>query len=92
VSSAKFKKEGFKYDPNDGRGGISATSTSVEPKRPQAIIDSTGAKGADKYVDIDTKGKEVVLKGKTKGGLPDWKIKEDVTPADVTNSGSVRKK
>jgi len=69
-----FKKNGFKYDPKDTRGGISATSTKIKPQNPDAIKKSTGALGADYFVDIDTKGKDVVLKGKTKGGVPDWKI------------------
>ena len=32
-----FKKNGFKFDPNDSRGGISATSTKVRPMNPDAI-------------------------------------------------------
>ena len=59
-----FKKNGFKFDPIDSRGGISVTSTKVKPKNPDAIKRSTGALGADYFVDIDTKGK-------TKGGVMD---------------------
>ncbi len=32
-----FKKNGFKYDPKDTRGGISATSTKIKPQNPDAI-------------------------------------------------------
>ena len=40
MSKAKykdFKKNGFKYDPKDTRGGISATSTKIKPQNPDAI-------------------------------------------------------
>ncbi|WP_152513900.1 RHS repeat-associated core domain-containing protein [Treponema pedis] len=86
-----FKKNGFKFDPNDSRGGISATSTKVRPMNPDAIKRSTGALGADYYVDIDTRDKNVELKGMTKGGIPDWKIKDDVSPMDIVKSGKVCK-
>ena len=36
---------------------------------------------------FDTKGKDVVLKGKTKGGVPDWKIKDNVSKTDIVSSG-----
>jgi hypothetical protein len=42
-------------------------------------------------VDINTSGKQVELKGKTKGGLPDWKIKDDVSIDDIVGSGKVCK-
>ncbi|KMJ46638.1 hypothetical protein AB204_02640 [Xenorhabdus khoisanae] len=87
----KFKKEGFTYDPNDSRGGISVTSTKVDPKNPDAIKRSTGALGADYYVDIDTSKKNVELKGKTKGGVMDWKIKDNVTDDDIIKYGRVEK-
>ena len=68
-----FNKYGFIYDPTDSRGGISVTSVKIDPKNPDAIKRSTGALGADYYVDIDTKGKKLELKGKTKGEIMDWK-------------------
>nr|WP_256548270.1 S-type pyocin domain-containing protein [Xenorhabdus bovienii] len=86
-----FQDEGFVYDPEDPRGGISVTSVKVDPKNPDAIKRSTGALGADYYVDIDTAKKHVELKGKTKGGVMDWKIKDNVTNEDIINSGRVRK-
>ncbi|WP_241810669.1 hypothetical protein [Serratia sp. 14-2641] len=86
-----FLKNGFKFDPTDTRGGISVTSVKVDPKNPDSIKRSTGALGADYYVDIDTKNKNVELKGKTKGGVMDWKIKDDVSPSDVKNKGEVSK-
>lgn len=89
--STKISKNGFKFDPNDSRGGISATSTKVRPMNPDAIKRSTGALGADYYVDIDTRNKNVELKGMTKGGIPDWKIKDDVSPMDIVKSGKVCK-
>ena len=46
---------------------------------------------ADYYVDIDTTKKNVELKGKTKGGVMDWKIKDNVDPKDIVNRGKVRK-
>ena len=52
-----FKKSGFTFDPNDSRGGISATTTSVKPINPDAIKKMTGALGADYYVDIDVSNK-----------------------------------
>ena len=85
------KKNGFKFDPIDSRGGISVTYTKVKPKNPDAIKRSTGALGADYFVDIDTKGKNVDLKGKTKGGVMDWKIKDNVSPDDIVGSGKVCK-
>lgn len=87
----KFKKNGFKFDPSDSRGGISTTSTKVNQKNPDALKRSTGALGADYYVDINTSGKQVELKGKTKGGLSDWKIKDDVSINDIVGSGKVCK-
>jgi len=47
--------------------------------------------GAGYYVDIDTRNKNVELKGMTKGGIPDWKIKDDVSPMDIVKSGKVCK-
>ena len=96
MSKAEFKefnKNGFKFDPTDSRGGISSTSTSIKPKNPDAIKNSTGAFGADYYVDINTKEKNVELKGPTKGGIPDWKIKDDVTwgTDDILEYGKVCK-
>lgn len=35
--------------------------------------------------------KNVELKGITKGGLPDWKIKDNVSPMDIVSSGRVCK-
>ena len=85
-----FKKNGFTYNSKDTRGGISGTSVSVEPINPDAIKRGTGALGADYFIDIDTTGLNVELKGKTKGGLPDWKIKDNVTPNRIINSGKVK--
>ncbi len=86
-----FKRHGFTFDPNDSRGGISATSVKVKPNNPDAIKRSTGALGADYYVDINTKGKNVELKGRTKGGVMDWKIKDDVFEDDIKKKGRVKK-
>ncbi|WP_127956682.1 RHS repeat-associated core domain-containing protein [Serratia microhaemolytica] len=87
-----FMRHGFTFDPTDTRGGVSATSTKIEPVRPDAIKRSTGALGADYYVDINTKDKNVELKGKTKGGIPDWKIKDNIDAEnDVIKKGRVRK-
>ena len=86
-----FNKKGFKFDDKDPRGGISTTSTSVKPKNLDYIKKETNALGADYYVDINTEGKKVELKGKTKGGLPDWKIKDDVSTEDIKSSGKVCK-
>ena len=80
----QFKKTGFEYNPADPHGGISATSTKIKPINPDAIRKSTGARGADYYVDINVVGKNVQLKGMTKGGVPDWKIKESISPIDMT--------
>ena len=44
-----------------------------------------------KFIDINTKNKKVSLKGKTKYGLPDWKIKSNVFWSDVINHGKVKK-
>lgn len=62
-------------------------------KNPDAIKNSTGTFGADYYVDINTKDKNVELKGPTKGGIPDWKIKDDVTwgTDDILEYGKVCK-
>ena len=87
-----FKKNGFVFDVTDTRGGASATTTSIAPKNSDEIKQSTGALGADKYVDIDTKNLEVELKGKTKGGVLDYKIKSDFNYADhVVGEGNVTK-
>ncbi|MEY1271595.1 RHS repeat-associated core domain-containing protein [Proteus mirabilis] len=94
MSKAEYKdfiKNGFKFNSIDSRGGISVTSVKIEPKNSDAIKKSTGALGADYYVDIDTKNKNVELKGKTKGGVMDWKIKDNVYPQDIVNRGRVRK-
>lgn len=87
----QFKKNGFTYDPNDSRGGISTTTTNVKPYNPDAIKNKTGALGADYYVDIDVSNKNVFYKGPTKSGLPDWKIKDNVDVIDIVGSGKVRK-
>lgn len=85
-----FKKNGFKFNPLDSRGGLSSTSISVKPKKPDSIRRSTGALGADKYIDIKTDGLDVELKGKTKGGVLDYKIKSDINFEDhVVDYGSV---
>ena len=52
-------------------------------------MNSTGALGADYYVDIKTTDMNVVLKDMAKGGLPDWKIRSDVTLGDIIGSGRV---
>ena len=75
MSKAEYKnfiKKGFEFNVEDPRGGVSVTSVKVNPKNPDAIKRSTGALGADYYVDIDTKNKNIELKGKTKGGVMDW--------------------
>jgi RHS repeat-associated protein len=87
----EFIKNGFKYDSDDSRGGISSTSTKVAPVNPDSIKRSTGALGADYYVDINVKDKNVILKGITKGGVADWKIQDDVNIGDIVGSGRVRK-
>ncbi|MDH4548312.1 RHS repeat-associated core domain-containing protein, partial [Pseudomonas sp. BN607] len=92
MSKAEYKnflKAGFRFDPTDPRGGISVTSVKVDPRNPNAIRRSTGALGADYYVDIDTRGKNVELKGKTKGNVMDWKIKDDVLPENIVKKGRV---
>ena len=66
------------------------TSTKVKPQHPELIKKNTGALGADFYVDINTAGKNVRFKGKTKGGLPDWKIMDDVLPSDIIDQGRVK--
>ena len=94
MSKAEYKyflKNGFEFNPADPRGGISVTSVKVDPKNPDAIKRSTGALGADYYVDIDTTNKNVELKGKTKGGVMDWKIKDNVHPQDIVDRGKVKK-
>ncbi len=88
----QMKRKGFTFDPKDPRGGLSATTTSVKPCNPDKIKSRTGALSADCYADINTVGLNVQLKGITKGGLPDWKIKDNVTPERVVGSGKVRKK
>ena len=87
----QFKKNGFVFDPNDSRGGISSTSTKIRPENPDMIKRSTGAMGADYYVDIDVSNKNVFFKGMTKGGVPDWKIQDNVDVSDIINSGRVKK-
>lgn len=98
-----FRKNGFKFDPSDSRGGISATTVQVKPKSPERIMGSTGATGADYFVDIDVTDRQVVkggktvtesidveLKGKTKGGVLDYKIKSDIDPDRIVNHGSCK--
>ncbi|PIT22589.1 hypothetical protein BGI37_13930 [Snodgrassella alvi] len=87
----RFKDEGFKFNPNDSRGGISATSVKVKPVNRDAIKRSTGALGADYYVDINTESKNVELKGRTKGGVMDWKIKDNISTNEIINKGRVKK-
>ena len=88
----QFKKNGFKYNPNDPRGGISTTSVNMKPKNPDKIKGKTGALGADYYADIKTDGKNVELKGNTKNGWPDYKIKSDIDfDTDVVETGRVCK-
>ncbi len=87
----EFKKNGFIFDPNDPRRGISATSITTKPINPDMIKQKTGALGADYYVDIDVSNKNKFFKGRTKGGLTDWKIQDNVNPSDIIGSGRVKK-
>lgn len=96
MSKSEYKdlrKHGFTFDPSDTRGGLSSTSTSIDPVNPDAIRRSTGALGADYYVDIKTDDLDVELKGKTKGGVPDWKIKSSFKFDEerIKRSGKCRK-
>ena len=75
-----------------GRTNSPCTSTHVKPCDPDKIKNRTGALAADCYADINTKGLNVQLKGMTKGGLPDWKIKDDVEIERIISHGTVRKK
>ncbi len=86
-----FMKNGFTYNALDSRGGISSTSVKVKPYNPDGIKLSTGALGADRYVDIDVYDKIVFYKGKTKGSLVDYKIQSDVSITDIVGKGRVRK-
>ena len=88
-----FKKNGFTFDPKDPRGGISVTSIHVDARNPDAIKRSTGALGADYYIDIDTRDLDVTYKGKTKGRLPDWKIRSslDFDSKAIVGHGKVSK-
>ena len=78
-------------DPKDLRQGISATVTSLEPRNPDKIINETGAKDADYYVDIDVSRKKIVYKGDTKKGWPNYEIRDNVSPDDIVGSGRVKK-
>lgn len=62
----QFKKNGFVFNPNGPRGGISSTSIKIRPGNPDMIKRSTGALGADYYVDIDVSNKNIFFKGITK--------------------------
>ena len=86
-----FKKNGFTFDPKDPRGGISVTSIHVDARNPDAIKRSTGALGADYFVDIDTSELKVVRKGKTGGRVMDWKIKDNVPRDAIKKKGRVKK-
>ena len=68
-----------------------STTSLIKPVNPDAIKKHTDALGADYFIDINTKNKKVSLKGKTKYGLPDWKIKSNVFWSDVINHGKVKK-
>ena len=74
----KFKTHGFTFDPKDPRGGMSATSVHVDARNPDYIKNVIGALGADYYIDIDTSELDVTYRGKTKGRLPDWKIRSSL--------------
>jgi len=86
----EFKKNGFKYDSEISGWGLSATYTSLKPVGKDRIRTLTGAKGADFFVDINVKGKNLGYKGDTKGGWPDFKIRFDFEPEDIVNSGKVK--
>ena len=43
-------------------------------------------------MDIDVSDKIVFYKGKTKGGLVDYKIQSDVSITDIVGKGRVRKR
>lgn len=57
-------------------GGISATSIHLQARNPDYIRNATGALRADYY--IDTRNLDVTYKEKTKGRLPDWKIRSSL--------------
>ncbi|MGE9658850.1 hypothetical protein ACQP6C_10210 [Snodgrassella alvi] len=88
-----FKKNGFTFDPKDPRGGISATSIHLQARNPDYIRNATGALRADYYIDIDTRNLDVTYKGKTKGRLPDWKIRSslDFDSKAIVGHGKVSK-
>jgi RHS repeat-associated protein len=87
-----LQNEGFTFDPLDTRGGLSATSIHVDPKRPDNVRNCTGAHSADYYADIATVGLDVQFKGKTKGGVYDYKIKSSFGPEHIVDKGKVRKR
>ena len=88
-----FKRHGFTFDPKDPRGGISATSINLKARNPDYIRNATGALGADYYIDIDTSELDVTYRGKTKGRLPDWKIRSslDFNSEAILGHGKVSK-
>lgn len=87
----QFKKNGFIFDAADSRGGISSTSVHVKAVNPDKIKKSTVALGADYYVDINVSSKNVFVKGKTKGGVLDYKIQDNIYIEDIIGSGRVKK-
>ena len=85
----KARKNGIAFDPEKGHG-IPTTTTQIDPVNPDKIIDMTGAKSADAYIDIDVTGKKT-NRLTTKAGHIEIRVLEDIKPEDIVHHGRVRK-
>ena len=82
-------RTGISYDPDFGPNGIPATTPNYTARNQSEAKRRTGAASAEYYVDFDVRGLRRGPTTNTKGGLPEYRIKANLTPDRIKNSGRV---
>jgi RHS repeat-associated protein len=83
-------RTGIAYDPEYGPNGIPATTPNYMPRNQAEARRRTGAASAEYWMDFDVRGLRRGPTTNTKGGLPEYRIKADLTPDRIKGSGRVR--
>ncbi len=89
----RAKKHGIAIDPNmapDRTPAIPTTTTSIDPVNPNTIRKLTAAQRIEAFIDIDVTGKRLLVT-KTKAGVTEIRVLDDIDASDIVNSGRVRK-
>lgn len=91
LSSAELKqlrREGLAYDPMKG-SGIPTTTRNFTPATQDIARARTGARSADRYVDLDVTGVPRRPTTSTRSGLPEYPIQGNITPEMIIGHGRV---